>query len=118
MRRAAWTGLAAAALLAGCAQAPKPLYHWGGYQDALYAHLKGDGASPEQQLQQLGEAQQKAAASGAALPPGFRAHVGLLQLRLGRDAEARQQFEAEKAQFPESAPYIDSLLKRMDARKS
>lgn len=118
MKRAAWIGLAAAALLVGCAQAPKPLYHWGGYQDTVYEHFKGDGKSPEQQLQVLAEAQQKAAASGTALPPGFRAHVGLLQLRLGRDAEARQQFEAEKAQFPESAPYIDSLLKRMDARKS
>lgn len=117
MRRGALL-MVAAALLGGCAQAPKPLYHWGGYQDSLYEHFKGDGRSPEQQLQTLAEAQQKAAATGTPLPPGFRAHVGLLQLRLGRDAEARSQFEAEKAQFPESAPYIDSLLKRMDGRKS
>jgi len=110
--------LALAGLLAGCVQVPKPMYQWGGYQDQLYEHFKGDSQHPEAQLQVLEAQAQKARGGGAALPPGFRAHLGLVYLRLGRDAEARQQLEAEKASFPESAQYMDFLLKRLAAARS
>jgi len=41
----------------------------------------------------------------------------MLYLRLGRDGEAKQELEAEKANFPESSQYMDFLLKRMTAPK-
>jgi hypothetical protein len=98
--------------LAACAQPPaKPLYHWDGFQRQMYEHFKGDGSSPGEQLLVLEAQAQKAAARGATLPPGFRAHLAIVYLKLGRDAEARQQLEGEKAAFPESAAYIDFLLK-------
>lgn len=97
--------------LVGCAQPVKPLYHWDGFQRQLYEHFKGDGSSPGEQLLVLEAQAQKAAASGAALPPGFRAHLAIVYLKLGRDAEARLQLEGEKAAFPESAAYMDFLLK-------
>ena len=107
------------AALVGCAaQPPKPLYHWEGYQRLLYEHFKGDATSPDEQLRQLQAQVEKARLGGAALPPGFRAHLGMVQLRLGRDREAREQLEAEKTHFPEAAPYMDFLLKRMNAPKS
>jgi len=103
---------------AGCAEAPKRLYYWDGFQGQLYEHFKADRSSPEDQLRILQAQAQKARASGALLPPGYRAHVAMIYLRLGRDGEAKQELEAEKANFPESAQYMDFLLKRMTAPKS
>ena len=108
-----------AAVLVGCAhQAPKPLYDWGNFQGQLYEHFKADSSRPDDQLRLLEEQQQKAQMRGAALPPGFRAHLAMVYLRLGREVEARVQMEAEKAAFPESAQYMDFLLKRMTDVKS
>jgi hypothetical protein len=107
-----------AAALTGCAQAPKPLYHWDGYQRQVYEYLKGDGATPAEQMLAMQAQAEKARASASALPPGFRAHVGMLHMQLGRFDEARQMLEAEKLAFPESAKYMDFLLKRMSEKKS
>jgi hypothetical protein len=115
-RLAAAVSIGASAI--GCAQAPKPLYHWGDFQGQLYEHFKAEGASPAEQLRIMEEQTQKAEGGGAALPPGFRAHLAMIYLRLGREGDARQQLEAEKARFPESAQYMDFLLKRMSAPKS
>lgn len=104
--------------LAGCAQPVKPLYHWEGFQRQMYEHFKGDGSSPDEQLVVLEAQAQKAFASGAALPPGFRAHLAVVYLKLGRDAEARAQLEGEKAAFPESAAYMDFLLKNAKPKTS
>jgi hypothetical protein len=129
--RAAWTaparrrqrrqGLAlllclTALLTAGCAQAPRPLYQWDGYQRQIYDFLKADGSSSgDEQLGQMLALAEKARGHDAALPPGFRAHLGLLQLQAGRGDEAREAFVAEKTAFPEASPYMDFLLKRMNA---
>lgn len=101
--------------LMGCTQPTKPLYHWEGYQRQLYEHFKGTESDAQAQLRQLEAQAQKAQGAGAALPPGFRAHIGLLYLNLGRADEAQKQFESEKAVFPESAPYMDFLLHKIKA---
>lgn len=111
-------GVALAATLAGCATAPPQLYHWGDYQRQVYQSLNADDTGPQEQLQQLEQQAEKARAKGAALPPGFRAQVGLLMLRLGRDADAAAQFEAEKQAFPESTAYMNFLLRRMQPAKA
>ncbi|MBK1688102.1 DUF4810 domain-containing protein [Rubrivivax gelatinosus] len=112
-RALAALGAVLAATLAGCATAPPTLYHWGDYQRQIYQSLNADDSSPQEQLQQLQQQAEKARAGNAALPPGFRAHVGLLMLRLGRDADAAAQFQAEKQAFPESTAYMDFLLRRL-----
>jgi hypothetical protein len=114
MIRAAYVIVAAAGIgLAGCAAGPKPLYHWEGYQRQVYESFKGDGTGPAEQLGVMQIQAEKARAAGAALPPGFRAHIALLQLRMGRYDEARRMIEEEKAVFPESAHYMDFVLKSM-----
>jgi hypothetical protein len=104
--------------LQGCVTAPKPLYQWDTYQRQVYESMKGDGTLPGEQLTILMAQAEKARANHAALPPGFRAHVGLVQLRLGQDSEARSMFEAEKLAFPESAPYMEFLLKSKGEKPS
>lgn len=103
------------ALLAGCAQrGPTPLYLWEGFPRQQYDALRNDGAgSTAEQIQALEAHAEKARAANAQLPPGLRAHLGMLQLSSGNIDRARELWLAEKLAFPESAPYMDQLLKRL-----
>jgi hypothetical protein len=56
---------------------------------------------------------EKARAANMALPPGFRAHLGMLELNAGHAQRAKELFEAEKSAFPEGAPYMDKLLAKL-----
>ncbi|MBC3208920.1 DUF4810 domain-containing protein [Pseudomonas sp. SWRI111] len=101
--------LAASTLLAGCA-APKTLYQWEGYEPQVYEYFKGE-EPKEAQAEALERDLQKIRSTGKAVPPGYHAHLGLLYLSLGKDDQMVQQFNTEKALFPESGTYMDFLLK-------
>lgn len=103
--------LLAVACLGGCATRQEPLYHWGGYQGQVYGHLTGD-KGPEEQIETLEAEAEKARAQGKALPPGYRAHLAMLYGQTGRSEQMRSGLEAEKAQFPESATFMDFLLQK------
>lgn len=108
LRAAALAAAATSILLAGCA-APKPLYQWEEYQPQVYQYFKGE--SKEAQVQALEAGLQKIQANGGAVPPGYHAQLGMLYLGLGKDDQMVQQFQTEKVLFPESAAYMDFLLK-------
>ncbi|KWO08469.1 hypothetical protein WM26_23855 [Burkholderia cepacia] len=113
MKRGIWLpATAAAMLLTGCA-APTtpPLYQWNGYQPQVYEYFKGQ-SSPQQQIDALEKALQEIRAKGNKPPPGFHAHLGMLYASVGNGQQATQSFEAEKALFPESASYMDFLMKK------
>ena len=101
----------AALALSACVQAPKSLYGWGSYQGQVYAHLKGT-SGPEQQITELEADLQRLRASGAAPPPGYHAHLGLLYASIGKDDAAVRELQTEKHLFPESSHYIDFLLSK------
>lgn len=103
--------------LAACVTQPRPLYHWGDYQPEVYSYFQGDGQSIEAQQIKLEANVQQALAKGQTLPPGFHAHLGLLYLKTGQADRARAAFQTEEAQFPESKPYMDFLLKKFDQKK-
>ena len=100
--------------LTGCAQAPKPLYAWENFPKQQYETLLGEGADAGAQIQLLEAHAEKARAANEALPPGFRMHLGMLHLSTGNASAARQLWLAEKLAFPESSPYVDTLLKRLE----
>lgn len=109
----------ACVVLTGCASPQKPLYAWSGYQPQVYQYLKNDGSSsPEDQLLKLEEAQEKVRASGAALPPGYRAHMAMLYSKTGNNEKTLEQLTAEKQSFPESAGFMDLLLKTFAGKKN
>jgi hypothetical protein len=101
------------AVLQGCTQGPQPLYSWGPFPKYQYDALRGEGDSPADQIAGMEKQSQKAASEHLALPPGFRAHLGKLYYDAGDANRAAALWVEEKAAFPESAPYMDSLLKRM-----
>lgn len=101
--------LATGTLLAGCNSGPKTIYQWEGYQPQVYQYFQGE--SKEAQALALEADLQKIRAKNGVVPPGYHAQLGLLYSSLGKDDQMVQQFQAEKAEFPESAAYMDFLLK-------
>jgi hypothetical protein len=87
---------------------------WEGFPRQQYDTLLRAGVNPTEQIAEMEAHAEKARASNAALPPGFRAHLGMLKLSVGNPDEARQLWQAERLAFPESSPYMDQLLKRLD----
>lgn len=106
-----WRRLAAvlpgALLLSGCA-GPQTLYQWEGYQAQVHQYFTEQ--SREAQVEALEKDLQKIRATSGAVPPGYHAQLGLLYSSLGKDDQMVQQFQTEKALFPESATYMDFLL--------
>lgn len=102
-------------LLTGCA-APT-IYSWGRYENLIYAKYSApDKAPPELQVARLEEDFQKARSKNKPVPPGFHAYLGYSYYQLGKTDQARQEFETEKAQFPESAVFMDRLLASLDKK--
>lgn len=102
----------AAALLSACASAPQTLYSWGNYPSAIYETLSTpEKADPQKQIKQLEADLQKARAKNQAVAPGFYAHLAYQYLQVGQTDKAAQYFALEKQTFPESAVYIDRLMK-------
>ncbi|EON13627.1 MULTISPECIES: DUF4810 domain-containing protein [Pandoraea] len=107
--RAAVAAIIGGALLTGCATPPKPLYDWESYQPQVYEYFKGE--SKEAQIIVLERDLEKIKAANNAAPPGFHAHLGLLYASVGKSDKMVEEFQTEKQLFPESAGYIDFLLK-------
>lgn len=115
--RQRWICLAVGAVvlaLAGCATRPKPLYLWESFGRQQYKVLLREGDSPDEQIRALEAHAEKARASNADLPPGFRAHLGMLHLENGNIQRAKELWSGEKAAFPEATSYMDRLLKQLD----
>ncbi|AMR80450.1 DUF4810 domain-containing protein [Cupriavidus nantongensis] len=110
LQRAALLSAAGSLLLAGCA-APKSMYQWEGYQAQVYEYFKGE--SKEAQITALESGLQKIQAQSGSVPPGYHAQLGLLYLNIGKGDQMIKEFQTEKTLFPESAPYMDFLLRNM-----
>ncbi|MGV2863496.1 DUF4810 domain-containing protein [Achromobacter sp. ESBL13] len=109
-------GLAVAAtvgLLSACVQQPKSMYSWQAYQPSVYAYLKEDGSDNAVQAQALEKNIETARAANVELPPGFRAHLGMLYLKMGDGDKGVEQLQSEKAAFPESTPFMDFLMRNV-----
>lgn len=103
-------------LLGACAQTRPPLYAWEGFPKQQYETLLTGGTQlPADQMLAMQAQAEKTAASGRKLPPGFRAHLGMLKLSVGDADGARELWQGEKLAFPESTPFMDRLLKRLEA---
>ncbi|MCV2216950.1 DUF4810 domain-containing protein [Thauera sp. Sel9] len=119
MKSHALTRLAAALpaasllLLAGCTSSNTyhPLYYWGEYQPALYGHFTKE-LGPQEQLAALEAGLEKARAKSLPVSPGYHAHLGILYAESEQPDQMLQHFEAEKTLYPESAAYMDFLMRK------
>jgi hypothetical protein len=101
--------LAVPVLVAGC-QSPT-VYYWGHYEELAYVtYAKPGKLPPEAQVLKMEEDLQKAASANKPVPPGFHAYLGYLDYQMGKTDLARQEFEKEKIQFPESTVFMDRMM--------
>ena len=112
MKRILWL-FPCIALFTGCAS--PTLYTWGNYENLIYASYAAPGKiPPEMQVETLEHDYQKARAKNKRMPPGWHAHLGSLYYQLGRLDQAQQEFNTEKAEYPESARFMDHLLTNLE----
>jgi hypothetical protein len=106
-----------AGLLSACAQ-QKTMYTWKAYQPSVHAYLQDDGADHAVQAEAMQKNIETASADGSILPPGFRAHLGMLYLKMGDGEKAVEQFLGEKTGFPESSQFMDFLLRNAERQEA
>lgn len=104
------------ALLTGCAT-QKPLYYWGEYEALLLDIYASPGdADPNTQIEKLTSTIQRAQNQNLQVAPGVYAHLGMVYAQQGNPGMAAEALRTEKQLYPESADFIDGLLKRAGAK--
>ena len=102
--------LGTALVLTGCAT-QKSRYEWGSYEEVVYAsYLAREDVPAQRQVEVLEKDYQTARSENKRMPPGWHAHLGYLYYQVGKGDQARQELMTEKAEFPESAVFVDRLL--------
>lgn len=111
-------GMVGTVMLAqGCASTDQ--YHWGEYEDMVYASFHpNDESDPETQVQILTAEIDKAQASGKKVAPGVHAHLGYMQHLSGKDSEAEASFQKELELYPSSKVFIERLLSSLTGKAS
>ncbi len=102
-------GLAAAAMT-GCGSS---IYRWSGYEGSIatfYAHRDNDilVGQVKSLSTQVGKSQR-----AGRVPPGMLAHLAYFYYLNGDTTTAAQYLRAEKETFPESAHFVDFILREI-----
>jgi hypothetical protein len=105
------------ATLAGC-QSTKPLYHYGSYQDNVYEHFKNEDSAVTEQIEALEKTIRDSNRNKLQVGPGIYAHLGYLYLQSGQRDTGLGYLQKEQQLYPESAKFIDFLLKNAKAGQS
>ena len=106
----------AVAFLTACAEpGPRPpAYGWANYEGLIYDMYAQPGeATPEAQVAQLSAGLEEVENAGRQAGPGVYAHLGYMQYLTGNFNAARDAFERERSLYPESAAFMDGLLKQL-----
>lgn len=106
--------LVASVLLTACATGTKvaPLYYWGNFQNLQYQSFD-DTQSVQDQITKMQQYFSEAQAKSLKPAPGSYAHLGMLYAKTGQAGEAQKYLELEKNTYPESAKYVDFVIKNM-----
>jgi len=100
-------------LLAACA-GERELYRWGSYEDCVRETCRDpSGAQAVDRIRRLAADIERAKAEGLAVGPGWHAQLGYLCALTGKHESAALEFAAEREVYPESAVFVDGLLRRM-----
>jgi hypothetical protein len=100
-------------MMTACAVQPK--YNWGNYDRSLYNYYK-DSTKSAEHMAELATIVSGSETSGKKVAPGIHAEYGYLLLQKGQKTEAIGQFEKEKAKWPESAQFMDVMIKSAGAK--
>jgi hypothetical protein len=110
MRAPATLAILAMALATGACTGPRSYYHWGSYNEALYAHYR---APQERQawIEALKTTILEAEQASEKVPPGIYAEYGYALFEEGQGPQAIAYFEKEKALWPESRFLMEKMIR-------
>jgi len=108
--------LAIGFVISGCSTKPKPLYTYGNYSESYYAFKKDVSAGTALELQKSIEFDIKNAnqSRSGRVAPGMYANLGYIYLKSGKNNKAIENFNKEKAIYPESAHFMDRMIKKIE----
>ncbi len=110
MRCAGTLAVLAAGALTGCGSS---IYRWSGYEGSIatfYAHRDDDilVGQVKSLSTQVGKSQR-----AGRVPPGMLAHLAYFYYLNGDMTTATEYLRAEKEAFPESAQFVDFILRQV-----
>jgi hypothetical protein len=98
-------------LLCGCASSS--LYEWGNYDQWLYENYKNPKDDEELYVDLtalITEYESRKKPNTKPMAPGLYAEYGFLLMRRGENSRAIEYYNKEKALWPESAVFMDSMI--------
>lgn len=108
----------AIAFLNGCSSTSGklPLYNWGSYTQDTYNYIK---QGEEENIETLLATYQwifdnQTGTIRETIPPGVCADYGYLLVRAGRVEGGKSFLKKEKELYPESARFVDSILRKIE----
>ena len=101
-------------IAASCA--PTTRFEWGDYETSLYQYYKSP-TELDSYREALNEAIEVGRTDGR-LAPGLCAELGYTYLEQGNIDAARELFEMEMANFPESRPFLGGLIERLSPQNT
>ena len=103
-------------IVTGCATHNTALYNYENYSESYYADVKNHTAQSQLSLQKSIElAIQNAQNSRSGrVAPGLYANLGYIYLKQGQKHLAIENFKKEKALYPESAHFMDKMIKKTE----
>lgn len=101
-------------LMSGCVS-PKTLYYYGDYSESYYATKK---EATDENMLALQAAIEKAIENrkdgrSQRVAPGMYANLGYLYLKAGKADRAIENFEKEKATYPEAIIFMDRMINKV-----
>ena len=102
--------------IAGCTHQPTYLYEYGDYSQSYYADKKNMSQESSLKLQHSMEEliEKRVESLSGRVPPGIYANLGYIYLKSGNPDKAIANFEKEKLTYPESARFMDRLIKKVE----
>lgn len=107
-------------IISGCSLQHKPLYNYGDYSENYYSSKKEptqDSALALQESIKRAIKNTDESRSGR-VPPGMYANLGYIYLKAGKTKEAVLNFEKEKATYPESAYFMNRIIKKIQVSEN
>jgi len=103
-------------LMSGCSSQPKPLYNYGDYSESYYQAKKELSTDSALELQKAIEysIQNATDSRSGRVAPGMYANLGYIYLKGGNSQKAIENFEKEKSIYPESAHFMDRMIKKVE----
>ncbi len=107
-------GLMSVVMLSGCV--PPGLYYWGDYETSLFERYVEN--NPQHTDAYLTQTLLEAEKQHRKVPPGVYADYGFLLYTRGDKAGAIENFQKERALYPESLALMNKLIERIQQKEN